>query len=81
MSQKLVDLDSAFWIHHYALIDLIDDDESLVKEQDVLDTHDDLVAELTVCVKLTHRLRRANPHAGLRHGSSLIYMSLSPPSL
>ena len=36
---------------HHALIDLIDDDESLAKEQDVLDSHDDLIAELGVRVK------------------------------
>ena len=48
MSQKLTDLDSEFRAHHHALID---DDESLAKEQDVLDSHDDLVAELGVRVK------------------------------
>jgi polyphosphate kinase 2 (PPK2 family) len=51
MSQKLVDLDSEFRAHHHALIDLMDDDDSLAKEQDVLDSHDDLVAELGVRVK------------------------------
>ena len=51
MSQKLSDLDSEFRTHHHALIDLIDDEDALAKEQEVLDTHDDLVAELSVCVK------------------------------
>ena len=51
MSQKLADLDSEFRAHHHALIDLMDDDDSLAKEQDVLDSHDDLVAELGVRVK------------------------------
>ena len=51
MSQKLADLDSEFRTHHHALIDLIDDEESLAKEQDALDSHDDLIAELTVRVK------------------------------
>lgn len=51
MSQKLSDLDSEFQTHHHALIDLIDDEDALAKEQEVLDTHDDLVAELSVCVK------------------------------
>ena len=51
MSQKLSDLDSEFRTHHHALIDLIDDEDTLAKEQEVLDTHDDLVAELSVRVK------------------------------
>ena len=45
-------LNSKFRAHHHALIDVItDDDESLAKEQDVLDSHDDLVAKLSVRVK------------------------------
>ena len=51
MSQKLSDLDSEFRTHHHALIDLIDDEDALAEEQEVLDTHDDLVAELSVRVK------------------------------
>ena len=45
MSQKLSDLDSEFRTHHYALVDFIDDEEALAKEQETLDVHDDLVAE------------------------------------
>ena len=41
MKKKLDTLDSEFKTHHYALIDLIDDEETLQKEQDVLDEHDD----------------------------------------
>ena len=37
--------------NHHTQIDLIDDNESLAKEQDVLYSHDDLIAELGVCVK------------------------------
>ena len=51
MSQKLSDLDSEFRTHHHALVDLIDDEEALAKEQETLDVHDDLVAELAVRVK------------------------------
>ena len=51
MSQKLSDLDSEFRTHHHAFVDLIDDEETLAKEQEVLDTHDDLVSELSVRVK------------------------------
>ena len=51
MSQKLSDLDSEFRTHHHTLIDLIDDEYALAKVQEVLDTHDDLVAELSVRVR------------------------------
>ena len=51
ISKKLADLDSEFRNHHHTLIDLTDDDEALAKEQDVLDSHDDLVTDLTVRVR------------------------------
>ena len=41
MSQKLSDLEAEFLTHHHAVIDLIE------KEQEILDTHDDTVAELS----------------------------------
>ena len=51
MSQKLASLDSDFKLHHYALIDLIDDIESMLKEQDILDGHDDKMATLSTRIK------------------------------
>ena len=51
MSQKLADLDADFRTHHHAVINLIDDNETFGKEQETLDAHDDLVAELSVRVK------------------------------
>lgn len=51
MLLKLADLDSEFRSRHHSLVNLTDDEESLAKEQDVLNTHDDLVAELTVRMK------------------------------
>ena len=48
MSQKLLDLDSEFRTDHHALFDLIDDEDSLARQQDVLDAHDDLIAELVI---------------------------------
>ena len=51
MSQKLSDLDSESRTHHHTLIDLIDDEDALAEDQEVLDMHDDLVAELSVCVR------------------------------
>ena len=50
MSQKLSDLDSEFRTHHHTLIDLLDDEEYLAKEQETLDLHDDLVTELSLRV-------------------------------
>ena len=51
MSQKLTELDSEFRAHHHSLIDLIDEDDSLAKEQGILDSHDDLIAKLSVRVE------------------------------
>ena len=50
-SQKLTDLDTEFRTHHHALIDMIDDEDTLAREQETLDVHDDLIAELAVRVK------------------------------
>ena len=51
MSQKLKELDSEFKTYHYNLIDHIDDDETLGKEQTVLDEHDDTIAALDTRIK------------------------------
>ena len=51
MSQKLESLDSNFMLHHYALINLFDDTESILKEQDILDGHDDEMATLSTRIK------------------------------
>ena len=51
MTQKLDALDAEFRTHHHALIDLIDDEETLEKEQTTLDEHDDFAAELSVRIK------------------------------
>lgn len=51
MAQKLTDLDAEFRSQHNALVDLIEDDATLSQEQETLDTHDDLVAELSVRIK------------------------------
>ena len=51
MTRKLDSLDSEFRTHHHALIDLIDDEETLQKEQSTLDEHDDFVAELAVRIQ------------------------------
>ena len=51
MSQGLESLDSDFKLHHYALINLIDDAETTLKEQDILDGHDDEMATLSTRIK------------------------------
>ena len=51
MSQKLESLDSDFKFHHYALINLINDTESMLKEQDILDGRNDEMATLSTCIK------------------------------
>ena len=51
MAQKLDSLDAEFRKHHFQLVELIDDEEVLSKEQEVLDEHDDDVAILTTCIK------------------------------
>ena len=48
---RLKDLDSDFKRHHYSLIELIEDESLLAKEQDVLDAHDERVACLYVELK------------------------------
>ena len=51
MSQKLISLDAEFRNQHYSLIDMIDDEDTLAGEQEVLDKHDDTIAELTARVE------------------------------
>ena len=51
MQQKLETLDAEFRAHHHNVVDLTDSGDSLAREQGVLDEHDDLVAELAVCIK------------------------------
>lgn len=50
-SLKLTELDSEFKTYHYRLIDLIDDDDTIEREQSVLDEHDDAIADLDTRVK------------------------------
>ena len=50
MQQKLDTLDAEFRSHHHNVVDLTDNEDSLTKEQDILDEHDDIVAELSVTI-------------------------------
>ena len=56
LTRKLDGLDADFRTHHHALIDLIDDEDTLQQEQATLDQHDDLVAELTARIEQLIRL-------------------------
>ena len=51
MTQKLNTLDAEFRKYHFELIDLIDDEETLAKEQETLDSHDDNVSALSTQMK------------------------------
>jgi len=48
---RLEDLDKDFKVHHFAIVDLIEDEESLQGEQEALDNHDDDVTQLGVCLQ------------------------------
>ena len=48
MLTKLKEHDADFRKNHLTLINLMDDDETLITEQSTLDEHDDLVVALTV---------------------------------
>ena len=54
MQQKLDALNAEFRGHYHNVVDLTDTEDSLTREQDVLDEHDDLVAELSVTRLLAH---------------------------
>ena len=51
MSTKLMQLDSDFRAQHHALINLIEEEDTLEREQEALDAHDDLVTDLSVQIK------------------------------
>ena len=53
MSQKLDSLDADFKEYHYALINVIDeiDMDSLVKEQETLDQHDEDISYIAVRIE------------------------------
>ena len=40
---RLEDLDKDFKVHHFAIVDLIEDEESLQGEQEAFDNHDDVI--------------------------------------
>ena len=51
LALKLESLDAKFKVHHNSVIELIESEEDLEREQDILDQQDDTVSELGVRVK------------------------------
>ena len=72
MKQKLESLDAEFRKYHYGLIDLIDegDEETLLKEQEVLDNHDDEVATLATRIERFIISRSSSDDSNLRRINS-----------
>ena len=60
LATRLETLDAEFKTHHFTLIDLIDDDETL-EEQETLDQHDDDVTTLAVRIQQLIMVSSATP--------------------
>ena len=52
--QNLNSLDTEFWEYQFVIIDLIEDgdEEAFSREQEILDSHDDEIDSLLVCIKV-----------------------------
>ena len=61
LAAKLETLDAEFKAHHFSLIDLIDDEGTLGKEQETLDQHDDDVTSLAVRIQQVITISSATP--------------------
>ena len=72
LAKKLVDLDQEFRKQHSKLVDLIDEGEEdlLVKEQDIIDRHDDELAELNVRIKRLILVSSSSADSGHRRAIS-----------
>ena len=51
LTSRLQTLDAEYKVHHYAIIDLLDDETALENEQETLDEHDDHVAQLVIRIE------------------------------
>ena len=51
LNAKLESLDAEFKDHHYSVVELITHDEELEGEQEIIDRHDDVIADLKVRVQ------------------------------
>ena len=52
MIQRLQSLDSEFKGHHYTVIESLESEEDLTREQNVLDEHDEEIAHLSVAIEM-----------------------------
>jgi hypothetical protein len=76
ITRELDALDSDFCTHHHVLIDSIDHEKTLQREQTTLDEHDDFVAELAACNSSTFVPPRRTPRLVRLHlGDCLTYGS------
>ena len=48
---KIESLDSEFKTLHYAVVDETEDEESLLAEQDLLDSHNDTITDMVLCTQ------------------------------
>ena len=51
LSKKLERIDSEFRTHHFTLVDVIEDEETVLREQEILEDHDDEIVALTARIK------------------------------
>ena len=64
MLKKLESLDSDLKTHHSAIVDLVEKEDDLEREQDVLDQHDDEVLDLSTRLeRLIDISPRSNTHS------------------
>lgn len=75
MLQRLESLDAEFKTHHLALVDLIEDEETLSGEQVILDTHDDEIAHLAE--RIQQVISASSRSSGHAHSTSNLTKSLS----
>ena len=46
MEQKMYDLDKDFWVYHYYILDLMEEDEDFDGEQAILDEHEEKISNI-----------------------------------
>ena len=67
---KLVSLDSEFRTHHFALIDVLEEEEGIEKEQVVIDEHEDHHTDLSAHVECLVNHLSVSPSTPLVHAST-----------
>ena len=68
---RLETLNSEYKVHHFPLIDLIEGEAVLQREQEDLDNHNDVVSDLSVCIeRLVNSCTTATKGSDIRKTSS-----------